>query len=539
MEKYSAFVGDYESDKTKGLMVAVDTEINSAVALVESYKLNTEYGKLTHEKYIEILIEKFNQKFSAYRDYASNDNNNQTDIDNARNAITLILQEIDNVVSKALLYSSKGAYPIVTTESNYLAYEEIKQEVVEWSKIHTNKSEIHQHCSTFENDFENKYFSTLNNLKYPTLSSKFITDFTNDENSKLALTRERLNAIYDEIKDNFQRVNEDTTTEEAGKLNNTLASRMDALATEYVEVSKVFVNLLKYELLSNAFAETSANEQLSLKYLSSYSAYNTNSLVVRYNYLFDNDKTEQDFAHPLTIGISSNNEVNAYDYAYFVLKLFSFVIIAYAIMAACHTISGETKDGSIRYFAIRPITRKDIYFGKLLAILMLIIILIIFSAVIAVLVGGTVYSFSSLNILTVFHMQYALVLSPVAMLALYVASLIIELGVYLSIAMLLSVLLKSDLLGVSLLLLFFIINSFLPMFIQGANTWLAFYPFSHLSIYTLFGSSVYAQSNNFYNLLLGTKVYTTTSLPLIVSVIVIVLIVVNLIAVKLFKNKEL
>ena len=119
--------------------------------------------------------------------------------------------------------------------------------------------------------------------------------------------------------------------------------------------------LVKYELLSNAFTYVSAKEQLNTLYLSDYSKYNCNSLLIKYDYLFKNNKTVNDFSNPLTIGVTSNNEINAYDYAYFVLKLFSFVIIIYAVMSACHTIAGEIKEGSMRYLAMRPISRKNLF----------------------------------------------------------------------------------------------------------------------------------------------------------------------------------
>jgi len=85
----------------------------------------------------------------------------------------------------------------------------------------------------------------------------------------------------------------------------------------------------------------------------------------------------------------------------------------------------------------------------------------------------------------------------------------------------------------------YLINILLPMFVQGSNTWLAFYPFSHLSVYALFGSSVFAVQGNFFNLLFGAKVYAGTHAALTFSLILIITIVIGTIAVKIFKKKEL
>ena len=105
--------------------------------------------------------------------------------------------------------------------------------------------------------------------------------------------------------------------------------------------------------------------------------------------------------------------------------------------------------------------------------------------------------------------------------------------------MLFSTLFKSDLFSVTLLLVIYVINIILPIFVQGANTWLAFYPFSHISLYSLFGSSVYAVSTNFYNLLLGAKVYTVTNIVLTLIITLSLIVLLNFLAKKHFKHKEL
>ena len=105
--------------------------------------------------------------------------------------------------------------------------------------------------------------------------------------------------------------------------------------------------------------------------------------------------------------------------------------------------------------------------------------------------------------------------------------------------MLLSSLLKSDLFAVTLILVLYIVNTLLPMFVGGANTWLAFYPFSHINLYSLFGSSVYANSYNFFNLILGTKIYMTTNIGLTISMILILIVVSIISAINVFKRKEL
>ena len=262
-------------------------------------------------------------------------------------------------------------------------------------------------------------------------------------------------------------------------------------------------------------------------------------MLERYNYLFNHNDSEADYARPLTIGITSNNKINAYDYSYFILKVFAFVIIVYAIMSACHSIAGEIKEGSMRYLAIRPVSRTKLFFGKWLSIIVMSAILMAFSFVISICVGGAVYGMDSNTILAIFNGNHAFTIHPVGMILIYLISMMLELIVYSLIAMLLSVLFKSDLMSMTILIVVYLINTLLPIFVQGANTWLAYYPFSHISLYSLFGSAVYGVSQNFFNLIFGSKIYAGTHIALTISMIALISTVVGIIAVKLFKRKEL
>ena len=391
-------------------------------------------------------------------------------------------------------------------------------------------------CKEYEDRFKDSFINSINNFKYPTLSDEFIEDYTaNVEGTKYFTINARMQEIIADIYElrDLAQSNSDTNQSISSK------DEMLRLINLYVNTADTFINLVNYELLSNAFSAVDTNDQLDLMYLANQSQYNSNSLLIRYTYLFENNKTENDFAHPLTIGVTSNHETNAYDYAYFILRLFSFIIIVYAVMTACHSIAGEIKEGSMRYLAIRPVGRIKLFFGKLLAILLMSIIMILFSAIVALCVGGAVYGFESLKILTIFNGSTAMTMHPIVMLLVYLLSMFLELAVYASIAMLLSCLFKSDLFAVTIMLVLYLINTLLPVFAGGINSWLAYYPFSHISLYSLFGSSNYALSDNFLNILLGAKVYAGTNIGLTISVTLLFIIIANVLGSILFKKKEL
>lgn len=529
VEKYT----DFTRSDNAGKKAEAETKINNAINSIENYIITTSTDTYTQKEYIETLLNKYEEVLNAYQD-CSTDNSYQSHIDSVRSNLVDALKNLNNAVETALINSQSGSFSLLTTKENYENYKSSYKSVLDWANVTVEKANLKNHFVEFENKYKENFYKSINNFKYPTLTIEFISTYTtNENNSKYSILNSRLNEIIAEIEKNYEIAINDAVQ------NIKLASTMDQLANLYVNTADTFVNLIKYELLSNAFSIVSTNEKLNMLHLSNYSSYNSNSLLERYNYLFSNNRSETDYAKPLTIGVSSNTYVNAYDYAYFVLKIFSFMIIVYGIMSACHSIAGEIKEGSMRYLAIRPVSRTNLFFGKWIAIISMSLILMLFSFVISLCVGGAVYGFSSQPILTIFNGSFAFTIHPIGMLLIYLLSMLLELILYSMIAMLLSTLFKSDLMSMTILIVIYLLNTLLPIFVQGANSWLAYYPFSHISLYSLFGSSVYAVSNNFFNLVFGAKVYAGTHIVLTLSILFLVTIIVSAIAVKVFKKKEL
>lgn len=525
MEKYTYFIGEGSGS----IKLQADSSITDASNKILSYTID---GK-TQEENINNLYDTFVMYYNNYREAAYNDTPANV-ITTYRNNLVNALNSLNTAITTGVNNSSAGAYTILTTRSNYDRYTSAYESVR--TLFSTNTSNIADICQEYEDSYRNDFTSSIDALIYPTLSEELIRDYTvNEEGTKLHTELSRLNEINDSIQSIYNDVRDGTKDNESISV----MQELEDLANLYMNTASTFTNLVNYELLSNAFSFVNTNDQLDLLYLENETQYNSNTLLIRYDYLFDNNKTENDYAHPLTIGVTSNDEINAYDYAYFILRLFSFIIIVYAIMSACHAIAGEIKEGSMRYFAIRPVNRLTLYFGKFLAIILMSLIMIIFSAIIAVCVGGAVYGFSSASILTIFNSSTAIVIHPIVMLIIYLVSLLLELIVYTSIAMLLSCLFKSDLFAVTLMIVLYLLNTLLPVFVTGANSWLTYYPFSHISLYSLFGSSIYAVSNNFLNMLLGAKVYAGTNIGLTITVILLFVVIINLLATVAFKKKEL
>lgn len=542
--KYAQYYANGAAGET-GIKVQVENEIDNTLTQFASYSAtatSTDDGITllingSSKSYEALIAEKLEIAYVKLDDYSQYAYFSGADsrVKEARNNAKLALVNLNNIITKAINLNVNKAYPVITTKANYASYTShydnsvILLNIGNDPKIEETSNEVLNHLNSIK--------ACISNFFYPTLSNNLINDYvSSNETSKYhQVTNVRLVNIENEIEAMLKTAKENEDYNKDSKN----VQAFENLVNKYIATANTYTNLVNYELLANAFNKTSTDAQLDLLYLNTYSAYNVNSSLIRYSYLFDNNKTTNDFANPLSISVTSSNEINAYDYAYFVIRLFSFILIVYAVMCASYTIAGEIKEGSMRYLAIRPVTRNKMIVGKLLAILIISIILILFSTLIAVLVGGFIYGFNSLNILTVFNGSLPVVLHPLAMLAIYLLSMLLELVIYASIALLLSCLLKSDLAALTLVLLLYLLNTLLPVFAGGMNSWLAYYPFSHISLFALFGSSVYAQPNNILSLLLGSKVYAGTNAILTIVLIVVFIAITNLISAYIFKKKEL
>ena len=526
--QYSDYVGN---GVNSGIKVEYDDLISDATESVARYN---EGGSTTKDK-IDKAKQNFETYYNAYKESSVNDSSSEY-IATIKNNLLSALRNLNTIVSNAINATSQGSYLIVTTTENYREYNSLYDEMLKIFDVTATKEQISEICHDYEQNLRPQFNSVFESFIYPNLSEETINKYTStDENSRLTIITNRLEEIHSQIVELNQEFQADTTIDSDGSARNELGR----LVNLYASTARTYSNLVRNELLSNAFSFTSTNEQLNLLFLDTESEYNANSLLIKYDYLFDNNKTEDEFANPLTIGVTSNNQINAYDYAYFILKLFSFILIVYAIMSTIHAISGEIKDGSMRYLAIRPVSRYNILFGKLLAVFIMTVIMTIFSAIIALLVGGAVYGFYSLEILTIFNSSVAITMHPLVMIVVFLVSLLLEVLVYMAISALLATLLKSDLFAVTIMLVFYIINVILPIVFGGINSGLAFYPFSHISLYALFGSSIYAVQDNLLNNMLGEKIYAGSNIILTIAVILLIVVICNFISARLFKKKEL
>ena len=311
--KYEYFIGTTNAGKkAEGL-----TKLDNAIRSINDYKVTYLDETYNQKEYILLLLEKCDEYYDAYQD-CSNDESDEDIINSVKENLVQSYENLNNAIETALINSQNGTYSLLTSKENYKNYKSSYNEVIKWSKLTVQKENLKNHFIEFETKYRNKFYTSIENFKYPTLSNKTIKTYTeNSKGTKLYILNERLDEITEKIEINHNKALTDSI------FDTKQADLMDELANDYIETIDTFVNLVKYELITNAFSNLSTKEQLSTLHLSEYSNFNAKSLLERYTYLFDNNKNQNDYGRPLTIGVTSNDYINAYDYAYFTLKIFS------------------------------------------------------------------------------------------------------------------------------------------------------------------------------------------------------------------------
>lgn len=443
-----------------------------------------------------------------------------------------------------LLYSTLREYlgefdddfhPAVTTKDNYnnmlndltLVIDDIDATVAASSKdVYISLG------AKFRNNYISKTKSIIDNLVYPDYSS-FSKQFVEGGNY-YNITNERRSIIITKMNDIV-----DKATANSNELikSKALIEEYNDLFNEYRLTTEIYSNLLQYNINNVVLDNYSANSRLNVKYFDEIDYYKNKENLTKYTHYIETDTNEYSYANPLSFDYSSNEEKNAYDYSYYALSLFGVILIAFAITFASHSIAGETKEGTMRFVSIRPVSRTSLILGKFFAIAIISLVMLVFSAVASMVVGGFMFGMESMKILSVVNATKILTIHPMLSFAIFVGSLYIKILVYTSIAMLFTSFLKSDLLALILTLLIYVVHLMLPMFF-GANSWLRFNPLCSIDLFAFLGSGT-TTAKTILGQMFTSTIYSGVNIWLSIIFIVASIVVLNLISVFAFKKREL
>ena len=420
-------------------------------------------------------------------------------------------------------------YYILTTNTNYTNLYSIINKI----DINFDSPISHKVAGeTYYNEYRAQLLSSLNKLIYPNLTSTAQKYSTNG--TYYSIINMRMAEIAQKMQYEYEKVVADPSLDDSKDIKNEL----NTLFNRYVNCVKIlqqsYSSSMCVEALNSVGSKTTRSNIIGY---GDVSLYEQEELAVEYKYYIENHSNPSDFANSLSVSHTSNNKANAYDFSFFVMALFTVIIVIFAIYLSAHTISGEINNNTMRFTAMRPVKRGSIFFGKYLAILLMSAILLLFGTIASFIVGGIVFGFSSSNILMIINGGWVAIAHPAVVLGLFVLSSLLLVAFYSALTMMLSCAIKSDLLTMIISVIFYAINLILPLFF-GIGSWLRFYPFTNINLFAYFGTTSLT-SNSVLSKLFNSVVYNGMNIWITLIYIIGITTLLLLIGKTILKKRDL
>ena len=510
----------------------LDKTVNDLLVLSTNIS-NNSHTDLKNE--INDLLTDFINACTTYSDIANSagviENTNINNLQQIHsNQETGTLDVLYSTIKKHLGNTENKYFKIAMLNSNFASLD--TQVTSLKSKVSTTA--VSKDFQAFANELNyiaNDIKNLVNSIHYPNYSN-VITKFTESGNY-YTVTVERRAVVLNKMNELIEVAKSDnefnTTKANINEFNN--------LFNEYRILGEIYETLFTTSTNLILMEDFGIDHLTDIKFIQNTNYYAQKELNTKYIYFIENDSNENNYATPLSFDFTSNKKANGYDYTYFIASIFSVVLIIFAVMFAAYSIAGETKDGTMRFVAIRPISRTSIILGKFLAIAIMSLILLLFGSLVSFIVGGAVFGIDSNNILTIINSTTVSVIHPALSLLIYVGSIYLQLLVYVSIAMMLTSFLKSDLMAFVLTIIIYLINMMLPLFF-GTTSWLKFNPLTSINLYAFAGSGT-VMSETVLGKLFTPLVYSGGTLLLSIIYIASMVIIFNTIAIYAFKKRDL
>ncbi len=366
--------------------------------------------------------------------------------------------------------SSDSKYYIITSESDYKdCLSTVLNIVSTFSVTCTNNAQYYNLYNKYTKaKYSEKLRNYFNNFIYPAVSNDVLVELFDNENndfkSKYEITIERLNSLNASI----------SAENDAKKLAD--------LINRYCKTVEVFENISYLTINKSIFAGKSNKQINKMVDFDDYSIYETDNDLTLYTYLFEHNKVITDYNLPYSMTVTSGFEVNAYDFMFYALEIFAILVVVYALMTSANSISSEVNSGTIKFLALRPISRGQIYNGKMHSNIFMSTLLLVFGAVLSYVVGYIMFGVNNTPILAVINGSTAISLHPLLVMLIYVICMIIKIAVLVSIGMLLSTLLKSNALAITLSLTLFFATLVMNI-LSSLAKYLIYVPFYNINLF--------------------------------------------------------
>ncbi len=524
---------NYLSNSTMSRSLA-DQKINKANAKVQTYAtLNSVPSDTTTAK-LKTTITSFNGELLIYKNNIQSTSPTETDLSvlnqNRANLTTynnqlksIITTAVDNTVRSITI--QKHDYDLylglISATYNYLN-----------SAIDTNDLEDHQllaqKLSTAVGYSEVAGVSYYDKLQ--TLTNNAITDVIID-----ASIITDLNTKYTTATTYMTNLNDQMTT----TLNDDKVSLTEYknIALAYFYTSAQYDTLVEmsiaYYPVAN-FGDRTISNLIGYKNANSYEMQQT---ITRNAFLIDNNLSDNTAAYSFSAGQSYSNTASALDLVYFGLEICGFLIIVLCIVLVAGMVAGENARGTLRMQCLRPYSRRQILSSKIWATLILGFILLLFSAIVLFFAGWIMFGLDFTPILAVFNAQSAFMVSPIALIFIYLGLFMFKIVFYVMLATMIATLCKNEIVAILIPALLYVANAVLA-FIFATTYWYGYVPFACVDLFKFFGGG-YAIDGNPISIILSTPLFYNSSFAYSICMFGGLLIIMTIISHIRFKDTEI
>lgn len=471
-----------------------NAQITSAKNNYEAY-LETDNTKNTFKQYfVELNNVYFENLFLSAADYATGNLSKKDDVINCLISTKTYAGTIMNYMSSNLKDKQLGFYLPQKVYDDLFKYltklsESIKKkaEMEEFTqdamlaeanfilKNFRNDNIIQSKIDSIKNleeinkdDFKTKFDAIINEYYYK--------NFDRNTGEIIGKLKAKRDVVYNYYSDAQTKI-------ESGEL--TKQDAIDGLSYRIVSYQAFVYECTK--ILNDEFILTLAGNKKDSELenyigFSSNSVYNTREELSKAYFFYNNtDLNSNDFLDAFNFNTNSGYETNAYDFTIFAMQILMILIIVFCIFFAGSSIVGEQSLGTLKMTATRPYSRNKLLSGKILSCVFVGIILMLVSFVASFVVGTAMYGFTFKNVLVVLNSTNVMILNPFVLLILYLFSCLINIVFYISLAMVISLILKNNVVSVFLSSIVYfatiIINSLV------SSSVIKFIPTVHLDVY--------------------------------------------------------
>lgn len=261
------------------------------------------------------------------------------------------------------------------------------------------------------------------------------------------------------------------------------------LYTKYKQCAQNANRLITLQIISSAIEDISDDRIQEIYQFTNEvdTKYSINEQLLICNYYLDTNKYAFEYASPLSLSETSNQDANMYDFMYFSLELCSFIIVIYIVFLGATMIAGEYSNGTMKLLAIRPYSRRKILASKLLATIFIGFIFLLLSVFVTAIIGGILFGTTSLEILLVFNASAITSTSPLVVILIYFLCKMIEIVFYAVFSISISTLFKSNTGSVIVSVLIYFASFILTLFTPSLGI-VKFLPFVNTNLFGYFGS---------------------------------------------------